>query len=80
MPHGAFDRERWAAELPSFEYEVRSTDQLVVTYRSSRPLADLAEGLIEGCIAHFEDSIQIERNDHTENGETRARFVLERQG
>lgn len=66
------------AELPTFAYEMRSPDELVVEYRSTRPLADLAEGLIEGCIAHFAEGVRIDRSDHTDDGETRVRFVLSR--
>jgi uncharacterized delta-60 repeat protein len=38
-------------------------DVVEVLYSSPRPLADLADGLIRGCVAHFEDPIRIERLD-----------------
>lgn len=47
------------AELPRFDVEHRSPTELVMTYRSSRPLADLAEGLIQGCARHFGAAIEL---------------------
>lgn len=47
------------AELPVFEYEEPDADTLVMTYKSKNPFGKLAEGLIEGCIAHFNDRVQV---------------------
>jgi hypothetical protein len=67
------------AELPSFEHEKISDDCLILTYRSKRSLADFAEGLLLGCIAHFNEIIHIERADiHAEDG-AHTRFTLSRQ-
>jgi len=41
------------AELPTFTCDTSTPGRLTMLYRSSRPFADLAEGLIAGCIAHF---------------------------
>lgn len=41
------------AELPHFESTRSEGGALILTYRSRRPLGDLAFGLIEGCLAHF---------------------------
>jgi hypothetical protein len=49
------------AELPHFEVEHRDDTTLVLIYRSPRPLADLAEGLIHSCIAHFRRQGRVER-------------------
>jgi len=46
-------------------------------YHSKRPLADLAEGLIRGCIAHFGEAIEVERHDPRNARGYEARFVLE---
>ena len=35
--------------------------QLVMTYKSSRPFADLAEGLILACIEHYEKTCTHQR-------------------
>lgn len=62
------------AELPAFEYDTSTPGTLIMTYRSSRPFADLAEGLIGGCIQHYGEQIQVAR-DNLDNG-TAARFIL----
>ena len=51
------------AELPTFGIRFVGDGVVEVLYSSPRPLADLADGLIRGCIAHFEDPIRIERRD-----------------
>jgi hypothetical protein len=68
------------AELPTFECARPGPGRLVMLYRSQRPLADLAEGLIEGCIEYFGEAIEVGREDLPPGpgGETRARFELTR--
>lgn len=66
------------AELPRFTCEARSADQLVLRYESTRPFADLAEGLMLGCCAHFGEPIDITRADESGGGGTRVRFSLTR--
>jgi len=63
------------AELPRFEYDVSQPGRMVLTYRSSRPFADLAEGLIRGCVKHFGEALDIVREDLAADG-TASRFVL----
>ena len=63
------------AELPSFEWSQPTDSQLDFVYRSARPFADLAEGLILGCLSHFKESAQIERYDD----DTGAQFRLTRE-
>lgn len=67
------------AELPAFEYESPSADRLIMTYRSSRGLADFAEGLMIGCFAHFGEKVNLAREDLSGNG-TEVRFTLDRRG
>lgn len=43
------------AELPRFDVE-RDGSTLYMTYRSPRCLSDLARGLIQGCLDHYETS------------------------
>lgn len=64
------------AELPRFEWEQPDTDTLVLRYHSHRPLADLAEGLMEGCVEHFGEQIEIKRKDMPDQGETVVHFTL----
>lgn len=63
------------AELPSFEYERPNPLTLKMTYRSTRPFADLAHGLIAACITHFKEDVAIQREDLSPDG-TAASFVL----
>jgi hypothetical protein len=51
--------------------------ELTLNYKSTRPLADLAQGLILGCIAYFKEDIDIQRVDvASENTLNRACFNL----
>lgn len=67
------------AELPTFEYQDVSDDKMVMIYQSARPFADLAEGMISGCIDHFQETIEIQREDLDGEPGTHARFTLIRQ-
>jgi hypothetical protein len=64
------------AELPGFEAVEIGTKRLQMTYRSPRCLGDFAEGLMEGCFAHFGERISLTRSD--EAGGRVVRFNLER--
>lgn len=67
------------AELPSFQCERRGDDRFILTYRSTHPFGDLAEGLIRACCRHFGKAIAIEREavDDNLNG---IRFTLTKLG
>jgi hypothetical protein len=68
------------AELPRFEFKQLDAKRLELTYRSNRPFADLAEGLMLGCIAHFKEKIDVQREDLSgPPAETCARFTLTKQ-
>ena len=49
------------AELPSFSCATGAAGALVMTYRSNSNLADLAEGLILGCVEHFGETVAVTR-------------------
>lgn len=66
------------AELPVFSHTWATPDRLELKYRSPRPFADVAEGLITGCIAHFGDDIHFSRQDIPTPEGAHAIFVLER--
>jgi len=68
------------AELPSIACEMPAPDQLDMTYRSSRPFAALAEGLVSACIDHFGEKIDMQVEDLSDGAGTAARFVLRRAG
>lgn len=64
------------AELPTFTCEQPEPNRLVMVYESQRGLADLAEGLILGAIAHFHESVRVQRDSLATDGPQRIRFTL----
>lgn len=67
------------AELPKLECERLSANELEVRYSSPRGFADLAEGLIAGCIKHFGEPIAVTRTDLEKvDASHRANFHLVR--
>lgn len=66
------------AELPTFTYEKPAPDRLVMIYQSHRAMADLAQGLIDGAIAHFGENVRVQREDLADSGPQRTRFTLTR--
>lgn len=65
------------AELPTLPCERPSANELVLLYSSPRGFADLAAGLIDGCIAHFKEPITVHRTDLEKEGNLyRSRFHL----
>lgn len=66
------------AQLPSFSYEQPVPSTAVLTYSSSRPFADLAEGLIRGCFGYFNEPCIMTREDITGSDGFAARFVLQK--
>lgn len=66
------------AELPTFATEIINHDTLIMTYNSSRPFAQLAYGLIQGCVEHFQENISIEMEDLSGGIGNQARFTLQR--
>ena len=64
------------AELPTIGFEQVDEKTAQVMYSSSRPLADLAEGLIESSIAHFKDPITLTREDLPPGNGTEAKLSL----
>jgi hypothetical protein len=68
------------AELPTFEYDTSQPGCMSLTYRSTRPFAALAEGLIRGCIAHFREDADIRIEDLSNGTGTAARFLITQRG
>ncbi len=64
------------AELPKFEFEQINETKWELTYKSKRPFADLAHGLIEAAVEHFDDPIEIGREDVPGSKGTQAKFFL----
>jgi hypothetical protein len=65
------------AQLPSFEVE-KDADRVVLTYFSRHPFADLAMGLIEGCLLHFDDRARVTREAPLPGSGAQARFIVTR--
>ena len=66
------------AELPQFEIQYSDPDHLQMIYQSKRGLADFAEGLIQGCIDHFQEKVRIKREPLDQEG-YKVKFILTRQ-
>jgi len=66
------------AELPSIVCAPEGPDKMVVTYRSPRRLADLAEGLITACAEHYQERIALAREDISDGKGEVVRFTLSR--
>lgn len=66
------------AELPRFDIETRDGErQVTMVYRSTRPFADLAHGLILGALARYgiDKTSTVTREDLSDDG-TQARFAI----
>ena len=66
------------ADLPSFSHEVVGPNELRLLYESKRGLADLAEGLMLGCFDHFNEDVELVREDLSHGAGTRAAFTMRR--
>lgn len=66
------------AELPEFGCDLLDARSMRLVYRSSRGLADLAEGLIAGCCRSFGEDVAIARTDHSGGALTHVVFELTR--
>ncbi len=63
------------AELPRFHTE-REGNHLVMEYRSNRPFAALAKGLIEGSGVHFGEKLTVEEEDLSAGAGNHMRFII----
>lgn len=61
--HGEVRKLYPDATLPKIATERQDAQTLIVTYQSDRHMADLAEGLIHGAIAHFATPVSCTRVD-----------------
>ena len=64
------------AELPTLEFEQQSEREWCLTYRSTRPFADLCEGLIEACGDYYGETWEIQRQDLSSPAGSLARFNM----
>ena len=64
------------AELPSFETKRINDNCLEMIYQSKRPFAPLAYGLMKGCIAHYQEDIDIKSKDLSDDQNKHVKFTL----
>ena len=75
--HGEVRKLYPDATLPEITTERLPDGRFVLNYRSKRMMGDLAEGLIEGAIAHYGGTQACSRTDHpNENGQQCVTFTL----
>ncbi len=65
------------ADLPTFETE-SAPGSLTLTYFSDHPFCELARGLIEGCLRHFDDGVELQLAPTPDLPGAKARFILTR--
>jgi len=63
------------AELPRFEINQVSSNELIMIYHSERRLAHFAQGLIEACVDYFNELIDLEVIDMSGDG-SEVKFIL----
>ncbi len=51
------------AELPTLNYRQLNENECEIAYESSRPFADVCEGLIRGAADYFGENFELERED-----------------
>ena len=68
------------AEPPSFTVEAHEPAYFSMIYTSKRSLGDLCEGLIIGCLKHFNETAEIVREDLESGFLTRVRFKIFKSG
>ena len=66
------------AEVPALDCAVDGDERMTMVYSSPRGMADVALGLIEGCIDHFKEAIDVGRTDLSGDPGTHTRFDLVR--
>jgi hypothetical protein len=60
------------AEVPVFNYDTSSPDDLVMHYMSPRKLCALAEGFIEGTAAHYGEELTLEQPTCMKRGDDKC--------
>ena len=58
------------AELPRFQAEIKSDNEMMLNYMSSRKMSDLAIGLIKGAANHFEEDVDVVKIGEENDGQT----------
>ena len=64
------------AQLPTFDTRREGKDTLIMYYNSPHPFATLADGLLKGCLSHFNTEAEITMIDRSEGKGTSAEFHI----
>jgi hypothetical protein len=65
-------------ELPRFATDRLPDGRFKMVYESERPLHHFCKGLIESCMAHFNQTVALDMTDSMEDGRYRAEFFLQK--
>jgi hypothetical protein len=57
------------AELPRFDTEIKSDNEMILNYMSSRKMSDLAIGLIKGAAKHFKEDVDVVKIGEEDGGQ-----------
>jgi hypothetical protein len=57
------------AELPTFDTEIKSDNEMILNYMSSRKMSDLAIGLIKGAAKYFKEDVDVVKIEEEDDGE-----------
>jgi hypothetical protein len=57
------------AELPRFDTEIKSNNEMILSYMSSRKLSDLAIGLIKGAAKYFKEDVDVVKIEEEDDGQ-----------
>lgn len=68
------------AVLPEFTHRMLGPGQMLLVYKSKHGMADLIEGLIQGCFDYFNEEAIISRQDLSGGMGAHVRFTLRRIG
>lgn len=68
------------AELPSFRVEFRTEERLVLGYRSCKPLADLAGGVIKGAAIYLNEPVRLRHEPAQDADGKYVRITINRLG
>jgi hypothetical protein len=58
------------AELPKFDAEIKSDNEMILHYMSSRKMSDLAIGLIKGAAKYFKEDVGVVKIREENDGES----------
>ena len=67
------------AELPTFETTLFDDKHLEMIYQSKRPFAPLAEGLMQGCMEYYGETIEIQKEQLSDGDNKHVKFTLIKQ-